>query len=154
MIGFHQPHHSFCSNCSTERLPQVYGTQVPGPRDHANVLNSVKPRGSVLSIGCETGSAGEQVHVADVHREGGDAGDGMTSGDFIRQNIATAISNVEHQDQMGRVMEAVVSLDGPQALVGPAPSSQEVIGHTVAAVVLNTPALGRCQGRGSDIEMT
>ena len=137
----------------------MYGNQsgrVPGPRDHASVLNSVKPRGSVLSIGCETGSAGEQVHniVADVHREGGDVGDGMTSGDLIRQNIATAISNVDHQDQMGRVMEAVVSLDGPQALVGPAPSSQEVIGHTVAAVVLNTPALGRCQGRGSDIEMT
>ena len=137
----------------------MYGNQsvrVPGPRDHANVLNSVKPRGSVLSIGCEAGSAGEQVHniVADVHREGGDVEDGMTSGDFIRQNIAAAVSNVEQQDQMGKVMEAVVSLDGPQALVGSALSSQEVINHAVAAVVLNTPASGRSQERESSIEMT
>ena len=126
----------------------MYGNQsgrVPGLRDHASVSNPVQTR-----------STSEQVHniIAEVHREGGDVEDSMTSGDFIRQNIAAAVSNVEHQDQMGRVMEAVVSLDGPQALVVPEPSSQEVIDHTVAAVVLNTPALGRCQGRGSDIEMT
>ena len=137
----------------------MYGNQsgrVPGPRDHASVLNSVQPRGSVLSVGCETGSASEQVHniIAEVHREGGDVEDGMTSGDFIRQNIAAAVSNVEHQDQMGKVMEAVVSLDGPQALVGSALSSQEVINHAVAAVVLNTPASGRSQERESSIEMT
>ena len=80
MIGFHQPHHSLCSNCSTERLPQVYGNQsgrVPGLRDYASVSNPVQPRGSVLSVGCETGSASEQVHniIAEVHREGGDVED-------------------------------------------------------------------------------
>ena len=137
----------------------MYGNQsgrVPGLRDHASVSNPVQPRGSVLSVGCETGSASEQVHniIAEVHREGGDVEDGMTSGDFIRQNIAAAVSNVEHQDQMGKVMEAVVSVDGPQALAGSGLSSQEVINHAVAAVVLNTPASGRSQERESSIEMT
>ena len=96
-------------------------------------LSIVQEEGSIVTRQAQSVVADVHIKAAGV-QEGGDS-DESPSGQLIRHAIAAAVGNEEREDELNRVMDVVASVEGYRALEFHAPTSDEMINHTVAAVL-------------------